>query len=154
MRRLVGFVCGAALAINSAVAFASCSAIPGADQIWNKKSVRWVFVGELHGSNEAPASFLNLVCDALKRGKHVTVALERPTSEQTALEGILADPNLTAAKAALLDQPEWKEGMDGRASKAMLGLLISLRELRKDRSDLAVVAFDAPFTGDVYGCAR
>jgi hypothetical protein len=151
MRRLAGFGCGAALAINSAVAFASCSAIPGADQMWSKKSVRWVFVGELHGSNEAPASFLNLVCDALTRGKRVTVALERPTSEQTALEGILADPNLTAAKAALLDQPEWKEGMDGRASEAMLGLLISLRELRKDRSDLAVVAFDAPFTGTSPG---
>jgi hypothetical protein len=151
MRRLVGFACGAALAINTVVAFASCSAIPGASRIWGKESVRWVFVGELHGSNEAPAAFLNLVCDALTRGKHVTVALERPISEQMLLQGILADPNLTAAKAALLGQPEWKEGMDGRASEAMLRLLISLRELRKDRSGLAVVAFDAPFTGTSTG---
>jgi hypothetical protein len=151
MRRLIRFVCGAGLAINTAVAFASCSAIPGADQIWKKESVRWVFVGELHGSNEAPAAFLDLVCDALAKGKHVTVALERPMSEQMALQGVLADTDLAAAKVVLLDQPEWKEGMDGRASEAMLRLLISLRELRKDRPDLAVVAFDAPFTGTSPG---
>jgi hypothetical protein len=36
--------------------------------------------------------------------------------------------------------------MDGRASVAMLRLLISLRTLRKDHPHLSVFAFDAPFT--------
>jgi hypothetical protein len=151
MRWWVGFVWGAGLAINTAVASASCSAVPGAGQIWNKQSVRWVFVGELHGSNEAPAAFLDLVCDALARGKHVTVALERPMSEQMALQGVLAGADLASAKTVLLDQPEWKEGMDGRASEAMLRLLLSLRELRKEHPGLAVFAFETPFTGTPPG---
>jgi hypothetical protein len=140
----LGFAVG--LATSGAVAFASCSAIPGADQLWKKASVRWVLVGELHGSNEAPAAFLDLVCDALANGKHIVVALERPSSEQDALQGVLTDPDLVGAKRLLLDQSGWKEGMDGRASAAMLHLLISLRELRKDHHDLSVFAFDAPFT--------
>lgn len=44
----------------------------------------------------------------------------------------------------LLQQPEWKDGIDGRASEAMLGLLISIRELRKSYPGFAIVAFDAP----------
>ena len=139
------------LAIDAAAAIAACSPIPGADQVWSKASVHWVFVGELHGSNETPAAFGDLVCDALARGKRVTLALERPTSEQAALDGILTAKDLLAAKTVLLQQPEWKDGMDGRASEAMLRLLISLRELRKSYPDLAIVAFDAPYTGTADG---
>ena len=139
------------LAIDAAAAIAACSPIPGADQVWSKASVHWVFVGELHGSNETPAAFGDLVCDVLARGKRVTVALERPTSEQAALDGILTAKDLSAAKTVLLQQPKWKDGMDGRASEAMLHLFISMRELRKSYPDLAIVAFDAPYTGTADG---
>jgi hypothetical protein len=135
------------LAINAAAATASCSPIPGADQIWSKPSVHWVFIGELHGSNETPAAFRDLVCDAIAQGKHVTVALERPTSEQAALDNILTAKDLSAAKKSLVQLPGWKDVLDGRASEAMLRLLISLRELRRLQPDLKVVAFDAPYTG-------
>jgi hypothetical protein len=131
--------------------FASCSAIPGADQIWARKSVRWLFVGELHGSNEAPAAFFDLVCDALRHGRRVTVALERPVSEQTALQGLLSRPDLAAATALLLNQPGWKEGMDGRASEAMLRLLISLRGIRQRFPELTVVPFDVSPTAESPG---
>ena len=136
-----------AVAINAAGANTSCSPIPGADQIWSKAGVHWVFIGELHGSNETPAAFRDLVCDAIAQGKHVTVALERPTSEQAALDNILTAKDLSAAKESLLQLPGWKEVLDGRGSEAMLGLLVSLRELRKLQPDLKVVAFDAPHSG-------
>lgn len=139
------------LALNAAAAIAPCSPLPGADQIWSKASVRWVFIGELHGSNETPAAFRDLVCDAPARGKRVTVALERPTSEQAALDGILTAKDLSAAQETLLRQPGWKDGMDGRASAAMMRLLVSLRELRGSYPDLAVAAFDAPYTGTTPG---
>ena len=71
--------------------------------------MHWVFIGELHGSNETPAAFRDLVCDAIAQGKHVTVALERPTSEQAALDNILTAKDLSAAKEALLQLPGWKE---------------------------------------------
>lgn len=130
------------LVINAA-AVTSCSPVPGADQIWSKASVHWVFIGELHGSNETPAAFRDLVCDAIAQGKHVTVALERPTSEQPALDNILKGKDLSAAKESLLQLPGWKEVLDGRASEAMLRLLVSLRELHRLHPDLRVVAFDA-----------
>jgi hypothetical protein len=110
-----------------------------------------VFIGELHGSNETPAAFRDLVCDAIAQGKHVTVALERPASEQAALDNFLTAKDLAKAREALLQLPGWKEVLDGRASEAMLRLLVSLRELRKLHPDLKVVAFDAPYTGTAPG---
>lgn len=145
------FLLAMGLAINATGADASCSPIPGADQIWSKASVHWVFIGELHGSNETPAAFLNLVCDAIARGKHVTVALERPSSEQADLNNILTAKDLATARESLLRLHDWKEVLDGRGSQAMLRLLLSLRELRRLQSDLEVVAFDAPYTGKTPG---
>jgi len=62
------------LSIGGRAAFAACTPIPGADRIWSNKQVHWVFVGEVHGSNEAPAAFIDLMCDALAHGKAVTAA--------------------------------------------------------------------------------
>jgi hypothetical protein len=140
---------GLALKVTSAMA--ACSQVPGAEQIWSKPDVRWVLVGELHGSNETPAAFFDLVCDALVKGRHVTVVLERPTSEQAALEGILKAADVTTATHALLSEPDWVNGMDGRASEAILRLLIALRGLRREYPDLAVAAFDAPYSGNAPG---
>ena len=112
-----------------------------------------MFIGEMHGSNETPAAFRELVCDAMAHGKNVTVALERPASEQSALDNILTAKakDLSAAQESLLRLPGWKEVPDGRGSEAMLRLLVSLRELHQLHPDLKVVAFDAPYTGTAPG---
>lgn len=154
MRIAIQFLLAIGLAINAAAAGTSCSPVPGSDQIWSKPSVHWVFIGELHGSNETPAAFHDLVCDAIAQGKHVTVALERPTSEQAALDNIVTGKDLPAAKESLLQLPGWKDVLDGRGSEAMLRLLISLRELRSLHPDLRVAAFDAPYTGSPAGGSR
>jgi hypothetical protein len=150
MKIALHFLLTMGLAMNAAASTA-CSPVPGADQIWSKAGVHWVFVGELHGSNETPAAFHDLVCDAIAQGKHVTVALERPTSEQAALDNILTAKDLAVAQKSLLQLPRWKEGMDGLASEAMLRLLVSLRELYRLHPDLKVIAFDAPYTGTAPG---
>jgi hypothetical protein len=151
MRIALQFFLAMGLAMNAAGAIPSCSPIPGADQIWSKPSLHWVFIGELHGSNETPAAFRDLVCDAIAQGEHVTVALERPANEQAALDNILTAKDLSTAQESLLRLPGWKEVMDGRASEAILRLLVSLRELRRLQPDLRVVAFDAPYTGNTPG---
>jgi hypothetical protein len=150
MRIALQFLLAMGLAIHAA-ATTSCSPVPGADQIWSKPAVHWVFIGELHGSNETPAAFRDLVCNAIAQGKHVTVALERPTSEQAALDNILTAKDLSTARESLFQLPGWKEVLDGRGSEAMLRLLLSLRELRSFYPDLKVVAFDAPYTGTAPG---
>jgi hypothetical protein len=151
MRIAFQFLLAMGLAMNTAAATTACSPVPGADQIWSKASVHWVFIGEYHGSNETPAAFRDLVCDAIAQGKHVTVALERSASEQAAIDNILTSKDLANAQESLLRLPRWKEGMDGLASEAMLRLLLSLRELRRLHPDLKVVAFDAPYTGTAPG---
>jgi len=151
MKIALQFLLMMGLAIHAVAASTSCSPIPGADQIWSKPAVHWVFIGELHGSNETPAAFGNLVCDALAHGKHVTVALERPSSEQAALDNVLTAKDLAKAKEELLQLQGWKEVLDGRASEAMLRLLVSLRELHRLHPDLKVVAFDAPYIGTAPG---
>jgi hypothetical protein len=153
MRIALQFLLMMGLAIHAA-ASPSCSPVPGADQIWSKPAVHWVFIGELHGSNETPAAFRDLVCNAIAQGKHVTVALERPTSEQATLDDIVTGKDLSAAKESLLQLHGWKEVLDGRGSEAMLRLLISLRELRSLHPDLKVVAFDAPYSGSPVGGSR
>jgi len=150
MRIALQFLLMMGLAIHAA-ATTSCSPVPGADQIWSKPALHWVFIGELHGSNETPAAFGNLVSDAIVQGKHVTVALERPSSEQAALDNILIAKDLGKARESLLQLPGWKDVLDGRASEAMLRLLVSLRELHRLHPDLKVVAFDAPYTGTAPG---
>ena len=148
MRIVLQFLLVMGLAINAG-ASASCSPVPGADQVWSKPSVHWVFIGEMHGSNETPAAFRELVCDAIAQGKHVTVALERPSNDQAALDNILTAKDLATARQSLFRLPDWKEVLDGRSSEAILRLLLSLRELRSLHPDLRVVAFDvpAPYTG-------
>jgi hypothetical protein len=153
MRIALQFLLAMGLAIHAA-ATTSCSPVPGAGQIWSKPAVHWVFIGELHGSNETPAAFRDLVCNAIAQGKHVTVALERPTSEQAALDTILTAKDLSTAKESLFQLPGWKEVLDGRGSEAMLRLLLSLRELRSLHPDLEVVAFDAPYSGSPASGSR
>lgn len=156
MRTALQFLLAMGLAIHASAAVASCSPIPGADQIWSKAGVHWVFIGEMHGSNETPAAFRELVCDAIAQGKHVTVALERLTSEQSALDNILTATakDLSAAQESLLRLPSWKEVPDGRGSEAMLRLVLSLRELHRLHPDLKVAAFDAPYTGSPVSGSR
>ena len=151
MKIALQFLLAIGLAVQAAASTTACSPVPGADQIWSKPGVHWVFIGELHGSNETPAAFHDLICDAIAQGKHVTVALERPTSEQAALDNILTAKDLAEAKESLLQLHDWKEVLDGRASEAMLRLVVSLRELHRLQPDLKVVAFDAPYTGTAPG---
>lgn len=42
---------------STRLASAACTPIPGAAQLWTNRSLKWVWVGEVHGSNESPAAF-------------------------------------------------------------------------------------------------
>src|SRR5215469_10781400 len=74
--------------IGVSTVWGACRRFPGAEQIWSNPSLRFVFIGEVHGSNETPAALRELLCDALVHGRHVTVALERPSVEQADLDSV------------------------------------------------------------------
>jgi hypothetical protein len=131
---------------------AVCSTLPGANQIWSATSLHWVVVGEIHGTNESPEEFDNLVCDALEHGRSITVGLERPASEQAPLEDVLFSKHRSTAIRHLLAEPGWNDGAeDGRASQAMLRLLLKMRKLHRTYPELRIFAFELPPAGDSPG---
>ncbi|QEE30060.1 hypothetical protein FTW19_19985 [Terriglobus albidus] len=121
-------------------ASAPCRSIPGAAQLWSDFKTRWVWIGETHGTSEIPAAFGDLVCDALAQGRVVTVVLERPATEQTAIDGLISSSDPSWSENQLLNQPDWQNVFDGRTSKAMLKLLLRLRELKKEYPAMRVSA--------------
>jgi hypothetical protein len=99
---------------------------------------RIVMFGESHGTNEMPATFLRIVCTALKQGAKVSVGLEQPADQGQPLATYLASNGEHADRNALLQTAFWATGNDGRASVAMLDMIDGLRRLRQAGYRLAV----------------
>lgn len=126
----------AALALGQAPA---CAPLPGADVLW-RDDRRFLFIGETHGTAEAPAAFADLVCLALEQGP-VTAALEFPTAMQPSLDAFMEAESDEAVRAAILSYPYGPFRFhDGRGSEAMIEMLLRLRALGRDGRDLTVVA--------------
>lgn len=117
--------------------------IPGSAEITARWSI--VMVGELHGTNEAPAAFGRLVCRAAERAHPggVLVGLEIPRGDQAAIDGALAAADDETARTRLLATTHFSdESHDGRDSEAMLALLLELRRQRRAGLGIEIVAFD------------
>lgn len=121
---------------------AGCNPITGASALWANPATRYVLVGEMHGTQEHPAIFGDLVCSAAASHREVIVALERPISEQPQINVVLDSSNPAQAMSDLLKQPMWST-LDGRSSQAMVTLLDRLRVYRAEGKIKEVVAFDA-----------
>jgi hypothetical protein len=121
-----------------------CAPIPGAAPLVAMTERRAFIFGELHGTNEIPALFGDLVCEAAAQGP-VIVGVEMQESSQAALDSWLASDGGAAALSALLRDGHWRF-TDGRASRAMLALLERLRALRAAGRRIAMLAF-VPATG-------
>lgn len=126
----------AALALGQTSA---CAPLPGAEALWRDET-RFIFIGETHGTVEAPAAFADLVCLALEQGP-VTAALEFPTTLQPTLDAFMDAETDAAARTTLLAYPYGPFRFhDGRGSEAMMAMLLRLRALRRDGRPLTVVA--------------
>jgi hypothetical protein len=119
----------------------ACQPLPGADALWSRPGVRFILVGEMHGTVETPELFGDLVCSAAASQRPIVVGLERATREQAAIDAFLAGDNHAAATDALLAENGWHI-FDGRSSRAMLKLLETLRGLQRNGRISEVVAFD------------
>lgn len=117
----------------------ACAPIAGAQALW-RDDLRFVAVGELHGTAEAPAAFADLVCEALTQGP-VTVALEYPVQMQPVFDAFMAEPDAAAARRLLL---AYEYGPfrhhDGRGSEAMMAMLQRFRVLHQAGGDLRLLA--------------
>ena len=144
--RLVPTLLAAFCAIVPAYAAPRCAAIAGSERLWSMPGLRFVVVGEMHGTAETPAIFADLVCSARRAKRPIVVGVERDFSEQDAIDAFLAPGNHEAALRALLSEQGW-HGRDGRSSRAMLALLEQLRALKLRGLVSGVVAFSVAFDG-------
>lgn len=132
------------LSIFAAVLMAaspSCGPVVGVQRILENKRTRWLIIGEQHGTVEAPAAFIDMVCN-LARQRPVTVAVEQPVTEQAAIDAFTASDGGVAARAAFLKSVIWTNRFkDGRSSRAMFDMFESLRQLRTTGRIRGVVAF-------------
>lgn len=128
---VVALLAGAAMA---------CTSVTGSDRVF-APSTKWVLVGELHGTNEIPDAFANLVCLAGRSGRTVVVALELSADWQPAIDAWIQSDGGPSARAALLALPIWSSP-DGRGSTAFVRLLDTLRRQRQAGVIQRVVAAD------------
>ena len=80
-----------------------CAPIEGADAILADPAIDYVILGEMHGTQETPALFGDLVCAAAARGP-VIVALEVALEDQAAFDAYLNSAGDAPARAALLKE--------------------------------------------------
>jgi hypothetical protein len=111
-----------------------CAPVPGAGQLWSLPDLRFVLVGEMHGTVEPPAIFADLVCAAGATKRPIVAAVE--LHDRRAIDRFLASGD----RDSLLASEVWK-GRDGRTSAAMLSVLDRLRALKSGGIVSSVVAF-------------
>jgi hypothetical protein len=130
------------LALFAAVSLAAtpCAPPAGHEALWAPEH-RFVIIGEIHGTTEAPAAFAQLVCAASEQGP-VTVALELPTTMQPQLDAFLAAPDEATAAEALHSTIFGDISMaDGRTSLAMVEMMQAIRRMRTEGRDVTFHAF-------------
>lgn len=129
-----------ALFAAAALAATPCAPPTGHEVLWTPEH-RFVIVGEIHGTAEAPAAFAQLVCAAAEQGP-VTVALELPVAMQPQLDAFLTASDDAGAAAILRPTIFGDASMaDGRTSLAMVGMMQTIRRLKAEGRDVTIRAF-------------
>jgi hypothetical protein len=128
----------------------ACRPYAGLEKLWTNKSLRWIVVGEMHGTWEMPGAFRDIVCNASAAKRPIVVAVERSETEQADIDAFLKSDGGRDAQTALLQSGTWrdKEMQDGRGSRAYLHLLDHLRVMHQVGAIKKVVAFQ-PADGDI-----
>lgn len=141
----------AAIASVAALGFAAvqadprtrqCDPVSGLEQLTAQPERRYLVIGESHGTRELPRFFGEIVCN-LSQQRPVVVGLEMGHLYQPALDDFMQSDGSAAARARLLASAHWNVP-DGRASEAMLDLLIRLRDLTEQGAELSIVPFMLP----------
>lgn len=127
-----------------------CRPYAGLEQLWANRSLRWIVVGELHGTWEMPAAFRDIVCNAAAAKRPIVVAVERSETEQADIDTFMKSNGGEDTRAALLRNHAWQDkgAQDGRSSRAYLHLLNHLRVMHHAGAIEKVVAFQ-PASGDM-----
>ncbi|MEM7375699.1 MAG: hypothetical protein AAF587_44310 [Bacteroidota bacterium] len=120
-----------------------CSTIHGLDSLL--RPGRIILLGEIHGTQEAPAYVGQMACHMLRKQIPVIVGLELPREEESVVRAFLQSEGSEADQLNILQLPFWaKEYQDGRTSQAMFDLLETLRQFRTVGGEIDILLIDHP----------
>ncbi|MBI5631433.1 MAG: hypothetical protein HY921_11180 [Elusimicrobia bacterium] len=94
-----------------------------------------IILGEMHGTNEAPAFVQGLLRLIARNGRSAFLAVEIPAGEQHAIDSFLETGRIDILKKTAFFSRDFQ---DGRSSRAMAGLLEAVRSI----PGVEVVCFD------------
>jgi hypothetical protein len=121
----------------------TCPQIEGGAELFRTASqlqTRFLIVGEIHGTNEIPKLFGDIVCNAAKH-RPVIVTLEIAVDESEAIQSYIRSEGAIEDKKKLLSSYVWDfDFADGRSSEAIFGLIERLRKMRQFSADVEVFA--------------
>ena len=103
---------------------------PATPPDWSAKEI--ILIGELHGTQETPRLFSNLVTVAAAREKRkrIGVGLELPVALQRLIdEAVKNNTSIDSFREQLLADPAWQKIDDGRSSQSMLDLVCNTLKL-------------------------
>lgn len=131
----------AALLGSTAPAANDCAPLPGLESVLARPTLRFLLIGEYHGTVEMPALAGDALCAAAATGRPAILGIEFPPTNQPALDAYLASDGGAAARTALLAAPAWAEE-GGRTTAAILALIERARGLAHAGRPITIVAFD------------
>jgi len=102
-----------------------------------------ILIGEVHGTQETPRLFSNLVTVAAReKNKRIGVGLELPILLQRLIdEAVKNNTKIDAFREQLFAHPAWQHINDGRSSQAMLDLLCDTLKLAESQK-ISLFFFD------------
>lgn len=115
------------------------SGTTGVVEAMGARDVRFLVLGEIHGTNEIPSFFGSLICGASKQRK-LHILLEINEKYQKDLDIYFKSTESGESLDNLLKSGMWSTGSDGRSSVAMLDLLEFLKRMIATGSKVQVFA--------------
>lgn len=127
----------------------TCEALPGVEQFAVDTHLRFLIVGEMHGTNETPQLIGDLACN-LSSSRSVTVGLEFNAADTSTLSRYLQSNGGDDARRALLRMSVWSQPFaDGRGSQAMFALIERLRRFRSAGGKVQIASFQPDDVGSM-----
>lgn len=128
-------------ASTPSVAELPCAPLPGIEAVVARPELRFLLIGEYHGTVEMPAVAGDAFCAAVATGRPTILGIEFLPENQLWLDAYLASDGGEAARAALREAPAWREA-GGRATGAVLDLIERARLFARAGRLVSIVAFD------------
>ncbi len=124
----------------------ACQPPAGYEALTQLDDLRFLVIGELHGTVQTPALFGELVCVLATSGMRILVGLELMVWSEPAIETYLGSDGTAVDRTTALTESRWLdpsnlEVPDGRHSNAMWDLVERLRLLRDAGHDVAITTF-------------